>query len=94
MRSNKSKIAKEILYALFVGLWANASASKIINHDKLISLLYTTVLFGGYTIYLPYFDTCNICSHLYATKNLLPYCNIITNVSAGTIVTGVSRKPV
>src|SRR5574338_1249414 len=52
--SNKSKIAKEILFALLVGLWAYASASKIINHEKFISALYTTGIFGDYTLYLSY----------------------------------------
>ncbi len=42
----------EVLVALFVGLWTYASVSKMINHDKFISVLYAAKLFGNYTVYL------------------------------------------
>lgn len=44
----------EVLVALFVGLWTYASVSKMISHDKFISVLYTAKLFGNYTVYLSY----------------------------------------
>mgnify|MGYP000909746343 CR=1 FL=1 len=54
MRLKNNKIAEEIIAALFAGIWAYASVSKVISHNKLIAVLYTTDLFGGYTIYLSY----------------------------------------